>query len=336
MSEENKEPETIDSQLVKFDSYGKQIEEIKQQHSIALSLQIKSKADYIIVDNARKAIKKLKNDVEKDRKSIKEIVIATGKKIEAAAKVYSEPLELLESELSEKQKVYDAEQERIKFLNIQMLKLPERMQKLLEITLEKPESEIIELSDIEFNKLVFERKEELQKIESARLAEIAENQRLAQLAIDTENKRIADEKQRAIELAEAEQKAAENARIKAEFEASEKIRLAELDKIKAQEEAKAAILKAQEDAEKAIKAAADKAEAERKEAENQAQAKAHFEQKAKEEKERLAKLAPDKEKFAEYLKALRSIPKPELSLPESEIKFKAFAEKMKLAIAEIS
>jgi len=301
MSEEIKEPETIDSQLVKFDSYGKQIEEIKQQHSIALSLQIKSKADYTIVDNARKAIKKLKNDVEKDRKSIKEIVIATGKKIEAAAKVYSEPLELLESELSEKQKVYDAEQERIKFLEVQQKKMPERMQILNEITLlTKSEGEIIELSDIEFNQLIFNRKCELQQIESARLAEIAENQRLAQLAIDTENKRIADEKQRTIELAEAEQKAAETARIKAEFEASEKVGLAELAKIQAEEKAKAAVLKAQEDAEKAIKAAADKAEADRKEAERQAQIKADNEAKAEVEKQRLAKLAPDREKLKAY------------------------------------
>ncbi len=139
------------------------------------------------------------------------------------------------------------------------------------------------------------------------------------------------------EMAEERAKLAEQKRIKdeaeakakAEFEASEKIKLAD-------EKAKAEIQKAKDDAEKAIKDAADKAELDRKETERQAELKAETERKAEAEKQRLESLAPDKNKAEKYIEELRAIKFPEFTTDEYIKRKPKFGNLMAMAIKELT
>lgn len=70
-------------------------------------------------------------------------------------------------------------------------------------------------------------------------------------------------------------------------------------------------------------------------AEQNSIAEAENERKAEAEKQRLAALAPDKDKLAKYANLLRDQPIPELSLPESKEKLTRFFVKIKLAMAEL-
>lgn len=279
---------------------------------------------------------KCRTNAAKIHKEEKAFYLAGGKYVDTWKNKQLEITEPIETDLSEKEKY--AEIQEIKRKELLRAERAEQLRKW-----ECDEANSITLGDMSesvFNILLSgAEKAYNDKIEAEKQAEIL---RLAKVKYDEEiqqeeviwalyYQRIADSEEAEERAKLAEQKRIKDeaeAKAKSEFEASEKIRLAD-------EKAKAEIQKAKDDAEKAIKAAADKAEADMKETERQAELKAENERKAEAEKQRLAALAPDKDKLTKYANELRNVTIPVLTQPESKEKLNRFFVKMKIAMVEL-
>lgn len=249
---------------------------------------------------ARLALKDIRVDAEKTRKSLKEKALREGKAIDGIANVIKALIVPLEEHLEKQEKYIE---------NIEI----ERKQKLNEIRttelLKYVASEdlslynYLEMSDDVFANLLqmvktayLTKQEEVKKIEEARLEEVKRKEE-ADKQMRIENEKLRKEKEVQIKK---DNEAAEQRRL--EQKKNDDEHLKELEKERAEKAKLAAELKKQEDE----KHAAIKKEQE--------------ERKAEIEKERLAKLAPEKDKLLRYAELIRTIKAPdELSKAGLEI-----------------
>lgn len=89
------------------------IADLQQMYSGLTIAGVDDKAGLLAVDEARKEVKRLKIQVENRRKELKADALEYGRKVDAAAKTLSEPLEALEALLAGRQKLITDEQARI-------------------------------------------------------------------------------------------------------------------------------------------------------------------------------------------------------------------------------
>lgn len=89
------------------------IADLQQKYAGLTIAGVDDKAGLLAVDEARKEVKRLKIQVENRRKKLKADALEYGRKVDAAAKTLSEPLEALEALLAGRQKVITDEQARI-------------------------------------------------------------------------------------------------------------------------------------------------------------------------------------------------------------------------------
>lgn len=286
------------------------------------SLAIKDhtdKAGYKAVSEARKSLKVERVQIEKEGKSMRDPLTAMSKYVIEKEKELIAITEPAEKSLFEKEKWYEAENERIKReaeekeaariqdmadqltaynfpFNIEQLKTvtEEQFQEALAFAkeaFEKKEAERIAFEKEEADRKAAEEeqlrkdRQELEKLR-AEQAETARKQAEAQALIDAEQKRIEEEK-KAIELQkqkEAEEKARQEQIEKAKAEAAERARIEAISEAKKAEE--------------------DRIEAERL---------------AKIEEERQAALRPDKEKLQAFAVSLSEIKPPTVSQESAQV-----------------
>lgn len=85
------------------------ITDLQQKYAGLTICGVDDKAGLLAVDEARKEVKRLKIQVENRRKELKADALEYGRKVDAAAKTLSEPLEALEASLAGKQKLVTEE-----------------------------------------------------------------------------------------------------------------------------------------------------------------------------------------------------------------------------------
>lgn len=230
---------------------------------------VDDRAGYLMVDEARKDLKKKRVLIKKTGKEMRDEALKFQRSVIALEKELIEIIEPIEIALKEKQDKVDNEIEREKRKAV----LPERQEKMKEIELEISDDELLDMDPKEFTEFYNLKKGEYLDKKEAELK--AEQERLAR------EKEIEEAKKKAKE--EAEKKAAEEAKRK-EAEAKEREeklkREAEEAKKKAEEEKKKAV----EEAERKAKEEKEKLIAEQKRKEEERKEKEEAEKKAAEEK----------------------------------------------------
>lgn len=281
--------------------------------------QWKEKADKLIVTSsdqlremkeariARLALKDIRVEVEKKRKSLKEDSLRKSKAIDGIANVIKYLIEPIEEHLqaqedfaaiAEAKRLDDQKETRIALL------------KPYDIQIEF--YDVRHMSDEAFNQLLentkrndLEKKEAAKKAEAERIAkEKAELEEREKIRVENERlKREADEKQK---LFAAERAKAEKEREALEAQMKKEKQLAEA-KFKAEQERNAAIIKAQQEKDAKIKAEAD------------AKAKSEADElKAKQQAEKKASQAPDKTKLISLASEIVSMKMPEMKSEEGK------------------
>lgn len=294
------------------------------EYELIKDLDPSDPANTNIFGELRKKLVKVRTNCASIHKAEKAYFLNGGRYVDTYKNKQLEMSEKIEADLAEKEEFAEIqEQNRKKELQLQRVKLlaPFGMDgsyMALSDMSEETFSLILEGAKVKHEKSIADQKE------ADRLAKIkAEQDRLE--AEERHRKSIAEAEERATKAALEK---AEQDKIKAQLEASEKLRLAE-------EKAKAELEKAKRDAEKAIKDATDKAEAERKEAERLKELELEKQRQAEIEKERLASLAPDKEKAEKYIADIRSIKFPEFTTDDYAQRKLKFGNLMKMAIKEL-
>ncbi len=193
------------------------ITDLQERYSGLTIAGIDDKAGLLAVDEARKEVKRLKIQVENRRKELKADALEYGRKVDAAAKTLSEPLEALEALLAGRQKVITDELARIEQQRADELyasrrdqlaaygaEVPERILRIMRedefdsaLTAAKTAHEDKQRRDAEQARLDADRKKlederaELERIRQAQADKDAEAQR----KIDEENERLAAQAQ---------------------------------------------------------------------------------------------------------------------------------------------
>jgi hypothetical protein len=293
-------------------------------------------------DDLRKKLVKVRTNCAKIHKDEKAYYLAGGKYVDSWKNKQLEITEPIEADLKEKADYIEIQEQKRKNALID-----ERLAELQIFETDGSMMNLGEMSDEMYDAVLTgakakreQRIKEQKELEeaNAKKAKYDEEIQQEEMIWALYYQRIADKEEAEYQAKLAEQKRISDeveAKAKVEFEASEKIRLAELAQKQAEEKAASDIQKAKDEAEKEIKAAADKAEADRKEAERQAEIKAENERKAEAEKQRLATLAPDKEKAKKYIEELRAVKFPEFTTDEYIKRKPKFGNLMTMAIKEL-
>lgn len=292
------------------------VNDLRAKYGELMIAGIDDKAGLSAVDEARKHCKRVRLLVENWRKEQNEDALKHQRRVNAAAKLIREPLELLEEQLAGKQKAITDEQDRLKKEADDKLKaekaakLKARMDSLQAVRAYLPPDEVEAMGDAAFLTLLSmkrsenENRIENEKAEQQRRDEEAERQCEQQRQLDEQAERLRQQQE---ELDRREQEQAER-----EAEAQRKIDDEKARLAKVESDRLAAIEREREEAEtqEAIrladeKHAADMAEASRVKAEREEADRIRAEQ-----------LRPDKEKllaFAETIDALAIPDVPSLS-----------------------
>lgn len=253
------------------------------------------------VDEARKEVKRLKIQVENRRKELKADALEYGRKVDAAAKQLSEPLEALEASLAGKQKLVTDEIAKIEQQKADEL-FASRRDRLAVYGAEVPERILRIMREDEFNNALCaaQSAHEDKLRRDAEEAEKAELQRAENERLEAERKKLETERQ---ELEKAKQEQADR-----EAEAQRKIEQeqARLEKLEA--DRLAAIEQEREEAEtaEAIRLA-DEEHA--KFLADQAKLKAEQEEA---DRVRAESLRPDKDKLNRFARQVASLEVPDV------------------------
>lgn len=271
------------------------------------------------VSTARKAVKAVRVQVEKERKSLVEDALKWQRQVNEAAKGITAQLEEIENPLQAMEDEYLAEKERIKqeAERLRREKIQNRVQVITSVSgvnyngvtyslgkFRIDQSELEVMSDTDFQSEVEALEVEYQIIlEERREAERAAKEEADRLeAIRKEQEAAAAELKRQQEELEAEKRriAAEQAEKEAEMKRQQEAAEADIRRQREELEAKEREQKRQDELEAARKEAAEKAriDAEFK-AKQEAEAKAEAERIAKEKEARKLARRPDVEKFAD-------------------------------------
>lgn len=206
------------------------IAEIKEYCSQLTIDGLDDNKGYSVVRKARIRVKNLRIEVEHKRKELKADALKFGQAVDAEARRIKEELEPIENHLSQMEKEWEEEKERVRIRQLRLEELPYRRNRLDPYPGNEniSDEDILGMDDNEFNQLVAD-------MERLRLEQEAEKQRLEQERIDAENRRIQAERealQREKELQERIAKEREDAARRAKEEAE-----AQLARVKAEAEA---------------------------------------------------------------------------------------------------
>lgn len=279
-----------------------------------------------VLSSKRKELKAMRVEITKQGKSMRDTLTAVSRNISAKEKELVEIIEPVEKELQSKEDAIEAEKERIRQGEIERenARIQKRIDALAQYGYQIDYTDIKAMSDETFDKYLEAAKaqfenEQAEKAEQERLQR--EREEKERLEREAEAKRIEDERKELEALRKKQEEAqriideqnariaAENKRIEDEKAAIEAARQKEIEDKKRAEEIRIAQEKAAESAR--LKAIEDAKEAERIRAE-------------KEEKERIAaerKAArqPDKIKIQEYIKAIKSVPVPDMKTEDGQV-----------------
>lgn len=296
-----------------------QISRMRKEYSRLKILGVEDREGFNKVSTARKEVKAVRVQVEKERKSLVDDAVKWQRQVNEVAKGITIQLEEIESSLEEMEKAHIAEKERVKQEAERQRK--EKIQNRIQVVMSISgmqfngiiysigsasiyQSEVEGLSDTDFQSKVEELETEYQIVLAHRLEEEKrakeESDRLE--AQRKEQEAAAAELKRQQEELEAEKRriADEQAAKEAEMKRQQAEAEAELKRQREELEAKEREHKRQEELEAARKEASEKAriEAEFK-AKQEADAKAEADRVAKEKEAKRLARRPDIEKFAD-------------------------------------
>ncbi len=188
-----------------------------------LPLQVVDPSDidaYMEVKKAHISMVRLRNDLDKERLTIKREILQVGKEVDSVANAYEVKLLVIEQHLKSQRRVVEDDLER---------KAEEEAQKIAdqeaeEAKAEEDRLEAIRVEEARVKKAADDKIAADQKAEDDRLAKIASDQKVEQERIDAENKKLADDKatlQKEKDEMEAEKKAKLDEEERAEREAIE-------------------------------------------------------------------------------------------------------------------
>ena len=214
-------------ETLNIEKFNPTVAEINALVSKYATLEIKSiddKAGYIAVDTARKELKKVRVEITKTGKAMREEAVAFQKAVIAKEKELVELVEPTEKALEAKQDAIDLEKEKQKRIGL----LPERKAKLETIGYEWGNIDLLALDDTQFDTLFNQKNAEY-------LAEKERLMREEQEKLEAEKRKIQEEKeakerearrQEELDLArkQAAEQAIKDAERKAKEEAEQKIR----------------------------------------------------------------------------------------------------------------
>jgi len=279
---------------------------------------------------------KCRTNAAKIHKDEKAYYLAGGKYVDSYKNEQLKITEPIEADLAGKEKYAEIQEMKRK----ELLRA-ERAEKLRKWECEEANNPALgEIADSTFEiiiagaELAYKNKIEAEKqaeIDRLKAEELAEQLRQEENIWALYYQRISDQEENERKNKEREEQAEKSrlaelqkAKERAEFEASEKIRIANESTAEAERKQKLAEAKAQQK----IKEAADKAESDR---------KAEIERLAKEKRiaEEKAAKAPDIDKLAAYVKALRDISIPDIKNPDLKALLPRFFVAMKTAISII-
>jgi len=310
--------DNVKQQVQKFNEYEAAIAIVLPYSELKIN-GIEDKEGAKIVRSARIECKKLLASIENDRKEIKAPFLEACKTIDANAKVYKEQIEVVKSHLENEEAIVEkeladieAEKQAVKDRLIQG-----RINEILTCdvlftgfsynlgSVQIMQTEIENLSDEDFQIKFSEMQSLNESLKAEReikeQAEKAESESLEKVRIEQEKKQAEIDKQmKVIEEANTKMKA-EALRLEREKEHAKELQF-ERDK---------AEKKRIQDIEDAKKAEALRIEAE-------AKAKVEAEKKRIQEAERLAAIAPDKEKLVAFRDKLNDVSMPKLSTKEAQ------------------
>lgn len=242
----------IKSALQKYNITDSAIEKMKQKFMPLKIDGINDFDGYEKVKESRLFMKGKRIEVEKKRKELKEDSLLFGRAVDAEAKRITSLLLPIENHLDSQEKWVDSELVRIKFEKEQKEKLPSRIEKLAGINIIVPDEKLLKLDDPGFDSLFnnlyenyLEEREAQMRADQERIdvenRAIEDKQRAEQEKIEAEKKAIEDEKrkkeeekQRAIEIKEAAERAKIEAEERIRQEAEEKVEKERLAKLEAE------------------------------------------------------------------------------------------------------
>jgi len=166
---------------------------------------------YDAVHKARIVMKNKRVEVEKMRKDIKRYYLDKGNEVDAKAREINSLLDPVESYLKEQEDAIDAEKERIKILKDRQESLPARKEKAALLMLQITDAGILEMSDIDFEKMLLDENTKLLAAQAIKQAEKEEQLRKEREAIDAEKLAAETRAKHEAEIETAKKKAAEQA-----------------------------------------------------------------------------------------------------------------------------
>lgn len=321
-----------------FQGFFKQASEWEDKIKMCVVNDRTQVAEMKLAREVRLSLRRIRIDVEATRKKLKEQSLREGKAIDGVANILKALIEPMEETLTGYEKFAEIEDKRIaeellekrteelapygidtSFYRLgemdeesysQLLDITKKTHEEKERLAEQAEKDRIakEKADLEAREAQRKENERLKKEAVVREAQIAKERKEAEekeakirAEAEAERKKLAEETRKQKEIQDAqlrkeqEERAKAEAELKAVADAERKKQEAVLQKERKEREKLQAEIKAKEDAEK------------------KEQERIEAEQKAKEQAERDAKLAPDKDKLLALAKSIKNVPLPELS-----------------------
>lgn len=234
--------------IEKFNPTVAEIKAMVEQYKDFTIAGVDDHKGYLMVDTARKQLKKSRVQIEKDGKMLRAEAIAFQKAVIAKEKELIGMIEPTEKELAERQKTIDDEREMIKRKQF----LPERVQKLQLIGVTVEDTFLLMLDENQWQEFYNIRYSEYLQ-EQGRKA--LEEKRKAEEALAAEQKKLEEEKRKAVEemaeqqrKLEAEKKKIEDEKLAMEREKQKQIEIEAAKKLEAERVKKEMEQKAQDEA----------------------------------------------------------------------------------------
>lgn len=210
--------------------------EIARLVSSYKSLEIKGiedKPGYLAVDEARKELKKVRINIQKTGKSMREEAVKFQKDVIDKEKELVAMVEPTELELEEKQRIIDEEKEKIKRQKL----LPERKEKLQAILIVVEDDFLLLMDETKFADFYNLKNAEFLTEKERQIKEAQNKIEIDKRKIEEEKLAQEREKQHQIDLINAREEAAAQAQKEAEFKAQREKEQVDL-KLKQEEESK--------------------------------------------------------------------------------------------------